>query len=82
MIPTENGFGKITEYKKGDIVVWKGGYPAIGRIKGKCKIFNDCWDISKTHNSLHFCNLRLANDEEKAALGTKQMILYPKTTLP
>ena len=74
----EHLFGEQMNYKKGDVVVWRGGNPCIGRIKEKCKhdgINDDCFVISKTHNSLHYSNLRYATQKEKQKLGRKQMVL-------
>lgn len=48
---------KIPKYKTGDIVVWSGFSPCIGRIKRKD--FDGYYVITeKTHNILHYLYLR------------------------
>ncbi len=71
-------FGAIQEYKKGDIVVWRGNNPCIGRVKARCVEFRDSWNVSKTHNSLSYTNLRYATPKEIEKLGRKQMLLITK----
>ena len=74
-------FGKNLEYKKGDIVVWKGYNKAILRIGYDFKVnFNahvlECAKSThKEYNSLHYTNLRLATDEEKEYLGDLDILI-------
>lgn len=70
-------FGSTKDYKRGDVVVWRGTEPCIGRIKSKDNsgVQDDCWVICDSHNSLHYSNLRYAKPEEIAQLGRKRIIL-------
>ena len=69
--PTMHLFGKRDDYKKGDVVVWKGDYPCITVIDRKS---GDSWkSIYHTHDSLHFSNLRNANQDEIELLGEKEI---------
>lgn len=72
-------YGVIKEYEIGDIVHWRGNNPCIGRIKGKGDNIDchpDSWKINdKTHNSLHYNNLRHATAKEIEMLGDKDLIL-------
>lgn len=73
-------FGESDNYKKGDIVVWRGRNPCIGKIKKRANhtidyLIGSCWVIDEQHNSLHFSNLRYATHEEIKKLGDKQKLL-------
>lgn len=82
----ENDFGKTLIYKKGDIVVWGGHNPAIGRLAFDYDFtgvgtgsYNACAKFKgyerNEYNSLHFHNLRMATPTEKEVLGDNEMIL-------
>lgn len=77
VINSKEGFGNNKNYKKGDIVVWCGRNPCIGKIKSKAKgdINIDCWVINENHNSLHYSHLRYATPDEIAQLGRKRIVL-------
>lgn len=66
---------KTNNFKIGDIVVWSGNEPCIGKIQKKCSFDSRCWYISDSHNSCYFKFLRLANTNEIKKLGNKQIIL-------
>lgn len=68
-------YGIHKYYKAGDIVVWKGQSPCIGRIKSIQINDADCWEICESHDSLHYTYLRYAKPSEIKKLGKKQMIL-------
>lgn len=70
-------FGETKEYKKGDIVVWRGRNPCIGKIecRGNEDLHRDCWVIDEEHNSLHYSNLRYATKKEIKQLGDRQKLL-------
>lgn len=80
VLSSKHGFGEQKDYQKGDVVVWRGDDPCIGRIFDKTPIDRnhldeDCFVISKTHNSLHYSNLRYATQKEKQKLGRKRLVL-------
>lgn len=75
VLSCEHLFGEQKNYKEGDVVVWRGNKPCIGKIVGKCDSYEDCFKINKTHSSLHYSNLRYATQKEKQKLGRKQMVL-------
>ena len=77
----EHLFGEQKNYKEGDVVVWRGNKPCIGKIVGKCDSYEDCFKINKTHSSLHYSNLRYATQKEKQKLGRKQMVLIAKNSV-
>lgn len=76
-------FGKVLSYKKGDVVVFKGTNPAIGRMAAdedfskarsyveECGLFQNV----KTYDSLHFSELRPATEMEKEYLGDNILII-------
>lgn len=68
-------YGATRKYKIGDVVVWGGHTPCIGRISAKDSAWDHCYAISKSHNSLHYSNLRYATPEEIEALGDKNILL-------
>lgn len=68
-------YGSTKNYKAGDVVVWKGSDPCIGRIMGRGKIFPNDFKICDSHNSLYYGNLRYARPDEIKRLGKNQMIL-------
>ncbi len=70
-------YGEIKEYKKGDVVVWRGQQKCIGKIIGKSigRFSNGCWAIDEKHDSLHYSNLRYATPEEREKLGKRQKLL-------
>lgn len=83
---SDKRFGKLKEYKKGDIVVWRGAHPCIGKIKRRSylvsldsnktkKLSKDCYFITDSHDSLHHSNLRKATEEEIEALGKNDILL-------
>lgn len=71
-------FGRNYYYFPKQIAVWRGGQPCILRIKRKIEdnIYSrDCYEsTTKTHNSLHYTNLRPATEEEIKLLGRKQVL--------
>lgn len=85
-------FGKTKNYQKGDIVVWKGNMPCIGKISrnvyliefgdiNKIKFSTNEYYINESHNSLHYSNLRLADEEEIKILGNNDIILINQNPL-
>ena len=70
-------FGDKRDYKKGDICVWRGGFPCICRIKGSgAGDWSGCFEATlKSHNSMYYSNLRLATKEEAELLKGKEIIL-------
>jgi hypothetical protein len=68
-------FGLKKHYKKGDVVVWRGKNPCVGIIKSQNIDDINCFNICKSHNSLHYSNLRLAHTKEILMLEKKKMML-------
>jgi len=74
-------WGKNLEYKKGDIVVWKGRNSAILRIAYdfKAEFSSHTLECAKStidkYNSLHYSNLRLATDYEVKCLGNLDILV-------
>lgn len=70
-------FGETKEYKEGDVVVWGGRKPCIGKIvrRNNEDLHMNCWVIDEEHNSLHYSNLRYATHEEIKQLGDRQKLL-------
>lgn len=84
---SDERFGRIKNYKKGDIVVWRGGHPCIGIIeKGilnkntkKTTILDEiCYYINKSHNSLNYRHIRLATKHEIETLNKRKFLLISK----
>lgn len=73
-------FGELTEYKKGDIVVWGGYNKAILRIaedfisNDSCHMTQCARATHKGYNSLHYSNLRLATRQEVELLGNLEIL--------
>lgn len=67
--------GEVKYYKNGDVVVWSGHNPCIGRIKCKADFGKDCFVICESHNSLHYSYLRYATPTEIILLGENHIIL-------
>ena len=70
-------FGETKEYKEGDVVVWGGRKPCIGKIVRRSNeyLHMNCWVIDEEHNSLHYSNLRYATKKEIKQLGDRQKLL-------
>jgi hypothetical protein len=75
-------FGKQLEYKKGDIVIWKGQNPAILRIERDLKVnpngpsmYNCAKSTHINYDSLHYSNLRIATFREFKYLGSSEFRL-------
>lgn len=73
--PDRFRFGANENYEIGDVVVWRGEDPCIGRINGKCRSFHNSFMICEDHNSLHISNLRYAEPDEIKKLGENQILL-------
>ncbi len=78
----DESFGKVLDYNVGDIVVWRGNTPAIGRVKklipGNEKVRNDpkyFFHFNETHQELHPAHLRYATDGEIKLLGDSDVLL-------
>lgn len=77
-------FGKTLKYTKGDVVVWRGDSPAIGRIgcdvdfsSARCYV-EECihfQKMSKLYNSLHYSQLRPSTPKEIEYLGENVLIV-------
>lgn len=60
-----SNLGLFNNYKKGDIVVWKGFDPSMGVIKGRCpRNPYDSWEFQGSDGTHHYKNLRYASQEE------------------
>jgi hypothetical protein len=57
------------------VVVWRGKNPCVGIIKSQNIDDINCFNICKSHNSLHYSNLRLAHTKEILMLEKKKMML-------
>ena len=69
------GFGEKNDYKEGDIAIFGGNKPAIGRIMGGD---GDFYWFSKgdRYNSLHYEYLRPATEGEKMSFNGKEYIQF------
>lgn len=83
-ILNDNLFVNQLEYKKGDVVVWRGNNPAILRIGHDFKFNNIAFSLecakttNKQYNSLHYSHLRIATRQESELLGNLDIILLTK----
>ena len=70
-----------TNYKKGDVIVWSGHEPCIGRLDTDMSAykFKRCYYVDKEHNSLSYLFLRLATKEEIKLLGKERKLLFKNT---
>ena len=76
-------FGIVTQYSKGDIVVWRGYDPAILRVENdwvmpvlRKTVKDVSVKINNEYNSCHYSNLRFATPKEIAMLGDKNHLDY------
>jgi hypothetical protein len=70
------------KYNRGDIIVWLGYNPCVGRLdrdidvsKARCHV-EECIRLDSTHSSLHFKNVRLATQIEMQKLGDNDKYLF------
>jgi len=75
----EYEFGGNKYYFPGQVVVWRGGEPAILKIKGKTMgdfLDKNCFtSTTDSHTTLHYDNLRPATKREIEILGNRDIIL-------
>lgn len=84
---------KLRTYKAGDVVVWSGHNPAIGRVAhdfdsnaARCHV-QECTALQDenggrhpAYNSLHYSNLRPATKLERRALGAFNILVLGQHT--
>ena len=72
-------FGVVKDYKAGDVVVWNGCTPCIGKVNTPMYSCSLCCGICDSHNSLHYSHLRYARPDEIKRLGINQIMLIEKS---
>jgi hypothetical protein len=76
LTPEQFLIGDRLDYDNGEVVVWNGDEPAIGRIKGRCRHFHDSYKLSETdrYSSCNFYYLRPATPKEIKLLEEAEKI--------